>query len=162
MLQGVVEARSTEEARAGNAGVLEAPEKRPRGRPKGSRNKFSADARAVLAASGAEVAKTLCRIAVGRAVFCRDKDPDTGRRRVLVPDMGDVLSAQALVISRLAPQLTAAEVTATIAEVPPEYSNRQLAMAMMALLRAEAKEPGAEAEAETPAGSVTSPRCWKA
>jgi len=55
--------------------------------------------------------EALCKIAAGQVVYFRDRDPDTGRRRKLVPSEEAMLQAQKTIIERLLPALKAQELT---------------------------------------------------
>jgi hypothetical protein len=116
------------------------PKKRSRGRPKGSRNKLTADARSVLAQHGLAGLRMLCRIAAGQPVY-RPRGKD-GSREKLVPTLDQMLKAQYSVVDRLVPSLKATELTgadgnpiATQDVGHDEHHPRDIARAMLAVLR---------------------------
>jgi len=89
-----------------------AEEKRGRGRPKGSRNKVSSDARRLIAEHGLGAVKTLCKIAAGQTIYAA---PDgSGKRERIVPSLDQRISAARVVLDRLVPSLKASEVTADV------------------------------------------------
>jgi hypothetical protein len=92
----------------GKATVLNLPiVKRRRGRPKGSPNKVSRDAKALLANHAPPAIRALCKIAAGTPVKVAGPN---GTRRVLVPDVDQMLVAARIVADRLIPALKATEV----------------------------------------------------
>jgi hypothetical protein len=119
------------------------PKKKGRGRPKGSRNKLTADARQVLAKHGLPGLRMLCTIAAGRPVF-RPHGAD-GKREKLTPSLDQMLTAQKAVIDRLVPALKATELTGNEGEPlfpATDASPRTIARAVAGILREATIEDG--------------------
>ena len=87
------------------------PERRGRGRPKGSRNKISRDARELIAQHGLGAVRTLCRIAAGKA-FTRLLTEQ--EREKITPTLDQRINAARTILDRLVPQLKASEVVADV------------------------------------------------
>jgi hypothetical protein len=137
------------EATGSNTGSVEKTSKR--GRPKGSKNKVSADARELLAQHGLAGVRALCAIAAGMAIY-RPREAD-GRREKLVPDLGQMLTAQKAILDRLVPSLKATELTGAdgkdlIPAAEPQ-DHRQISRAILQVLgSAVLTDDAAEAFAE--------------
>ena len=72
-----------------------------RGRPRGAKNKFSSDVRALLARHGPAAIRQLCRIAAGHAV---SRWPaGGGAREQLTPSIREMLEAQKVILDRMVP-----------------------------------------------------------
>jgi hypothetical protein len=111
------------------------PPKRRPGRPQGSKNRVSADARALLASDGLAGIKQLCAIAAGRTIY----RPLRGgaARELLIPDLDQMLTAQRIIVSRLIPELKAADLTIEQKVTPydePRPDVRKVARALLSLL----------------------------
>jgi hypothetical protein len=88
--------------------------KRPRGRPKGAKNRYSRDARALLAQRGPAAVGVLLNAATGKAIWGASEH---GRKQRLVADLEQQLAAARWVGERLLPVLRQSEVTAVSANL---------------------------------------------
>jgi hypothetical protein len=107
----VLEAKAVSEAPDGLSGAGNAEPSKPRskgGRPKNSKNRVSADAKALLLEHGMAGLRALCNFAAGRAVYRPIKG---GARERLVPDVDQMISAQKVIVDRLVPSLKAQELS---------------------------------------------------
>jgi len=77
------------------------------GRPKGSPNKVSRDARDLLAKHGPDAIKMLCKLAAGQAIYRGTGDD----KRRLEPTLDQSIAAAKVVVDRLVPTLKAVEMT---------------------------------------------------
>jgi hypothetical protein len=151
--------------------VIELPDlKRGRGRPKGSKNRVSKDARELIAQRGKGAIAALCRLAEGKAIF---RLGPGGVRERLSPDLDQCLVAQRIVVDKLLPSLKTSEVasvTATFNGDDPNnpVSARDTAKAILTTLGSavSAREvietalerTAARGEAEQPHGADVEPR----
>jgi hypothetical protein len=120
---------------SGPKSAAQAPTKRRPGRPQGSKNKLSKDARVLLASKGLAGIKALCDIAAGRTIY-RPLRGGKGRE-ALTPSLDQMIAAQRILVSRLVPELRAVEavVDANVRhDDAPQYSTRQTARAILNLL----------------------------
>jgi hypothetical protein len=105
-----------------------------RGRPRGSKNKITRDAKEVLSKHGLKGIETLCRIAGGNYVLGPpDKD---GRREKMYPTLKEVLDAAKAVASWQLPTLRAVEqkIDAVVADVTEPVDDIDLTKAVVHLL----------------------------
>src|SRR5688500_12700733 len=107
---------------------------RTRGRPRGSKNKVSNDARQYLAEHGRVAFEVLVRIAAGRPVYTQ---PDaSGRRTKRYPDLDLQFEAARVLADKLAPNLKMAEISSssTVTSVTDQPSDAAVAAALLAVL----------------------------
>lgn len=110
-----MDGNSYAEFRSGEAVETDAPQapKRGRGRPPGSRNKVSRDARELLAKHGDGAIATVCRLASGKAIY--GPPGADGKRHKIQPTLDQRIAAAKIVIDRLVPTLKATELSGSIA-----------------------------------------------
>jgi hypothetical protein len=107
--------------------------KRPRGRPKGARNRVSRDCKELLAAGAPGAINQLLKIAKGGPIF-GPPGPERKRERREV-DIDQQLSAIGLILSRLLPALKASEITSTSdVTIAGEVTTKDLASALLGVL----------------------------
>ena len=122
-----------DEATECNTGVDETPLKK-RGRPKGSKNRLTAEARGVLAKHGLAGLRQLCAIAAGRPVY---RPRSSGERQMLMPNLDQMLTAQKAIVDRLVPQLKATELTGAEGAplIPTDADTKSIANAVLNFAR---------------------------
>lgn len=124
------------------------------GRPKGAKNKFSSDARALLARHGPAAIRQLCKIAAGQ---CVSRWPaGGGAREQLTPSIRDMLTAQQIIIDRMVPTLRSSELTgadgaALIPKPDTVFDIRQTAIAMLSIAREASLRPVSATQSAPPA-----------
>jgi hypothetical protein len=97
------------EPEAVSATVTDEKPSKKLGRPRGAKNKFSADARALLELHGPAVVRQLCRIASGKTVY--RWPAGGGAKEELTPSVKDMIHAGELIIDRMMPALKSTELT---------------------------------------------------
>jgi hypothetical protein len=112
---------------------IPAPKRKP-GRPKGSQNRVSRDAKELLAAGAPAALHRLLKIAAGRTLY---GSPGPGRKRTAEqPSIDQQIAAIRIVADRLLPVLKASEVSTdlTLTSDKPAYSDVDLAKVLVGIL----------------------------
>lgn len=155
-------ARANGEATDSNTGGEEKLlQRRPRGRPKGSRNKFSASSKEVLEKFGPAVTEAICKFALGKPIT---RINAKGQREKISPNIDQMQTSQKMVVERLVAAVKATELTgkdgeALIPKVDDAPDDRKLARAVLGILgHAQMDEGDANGEV-APNDSATETAC---
>ena len=146
--------QNTEEETDYNTGAAAKPlPKSRRGRPPGSKNKFSASSREVLEKFGPAVAEAICKFALGKPIT---RVNAKGQREKISPNIDQMQTSQKMVVERLVAAVKATELTGKDGEALIPHTEdpnpRQLARAILAIFSEASLEAAENAPPPPPQG----------